>query len=71
MEVTLVRSERGIVKTPIAEIIGRAVPIPFLNRKIECDLHPMSLGLIVPEHRRCGCTGVRVEPHRQADQSRE
>lgn len=61
MDETLVRGQRRVVKSPISQIIVGAVPIPFLNWKVNGDLHPMSLSLIVPKFRRVASAGVRVQ----------
>jgi len=61
MNETLVRSQRWVVESPIAEIIAGAVSIPFLHRKVSGNLHPMPLSLVVPKLRRVAITRVRVQ----------
>jgi len=61
MNETLVGSQRWVVESPIAEIIAGAVSIPFLDRKVSGNLHPMSLSLKVPKLWRVAGAGVRVQ----------
>jgi len=68
MNETLVGSQRWVVESPIAEIIAGAVSIPFLDRKVSGNLHPMSLSLKVPKLWRVAGAGVRVQWHGHTDQ---
>jgi len=61
MNETLVGSERWVVKSPIAEIIGGAVSVPFLDWKVSGNLHPMPLSLVISKLWRVGSTRVRVQ----------
>lgn len=58
MNVALIGSERGVVEAPVHEIIHRAITVPFFYWEIDCDLHPVALGLVVSIPRRSSGAGV-------------
>lgn len=71
MEIALVRSQRGVIESPISEIIHGAVAVPLLGRQIDRNLHPVALRLVISEHRRRIGAGVGVERDGEANQNGE
>lgn len=61
MHITLVSSKRGIIKTPVAEIIARSVGIPFLDWQVYSNLHPMPLCFKITKLWRISSTRIRVD----------
>ena len=60
-EVTVIRGQRRIVKTPVEEIVISGVPVPVSQLQVDSDLLPVSLGLIVSVQRRLRLARVRPE----------
>lgn len=71
MEEALVGGERGVVEAPVGEIVSGGVTIPLGWGKVEGDLHPVALGLVVAVHWGRRLAGVGAEGHQDADQGGE
>lgn len=71
MEVALVSSERGVIESPVFEIIDGAVAVPVLRWKIDGNLHPVALRLVIAEDRRRVGAGIGVERDGEANEDGE
>lgn len=61
MDIALVGSKGRVVKSPVTQIIVGGVTVPVFSWKIDGDLHPMALRLIVTELGRIARTGIWME----------
>ena len=66
----MIRRERRVVQAPIQQVVVRRLYIPFSKRRVQRQLHPMALRLVVAKLWRLIHPTVRENGNAASDSNR-